>query len=84
MPRRNDIAKILVIGSGSIVIPTTLGARRAYYTSGRPEEEVGESHSTLFKMRPGEIEQSSHDFTFKSVLRAMTPPILVDAYKNLP
>jgi Rps23 Pro-64 3,4-dihydroxylase Tpa1-like proline 4-hydroxylase len=54
-----------------------------YYTNGRPEEEVGESHSTLFKMRPGEVEHLTNQVTFKSVLRAVTPPILVDAYKSL-
>jgi Rps23 Pro-64 3,4-dihydroxylase Tpa1-like proline 4-hydroxylase len=54
-----------------------------YYTNGRPEEEVAESHSTSWRMRPGEVEESTPEFTFKSVLRAVTPPILVDAYKNL-
>jgi len=53
-----------------------------YYTNGRPEEEVGESHSTLFKARPGEIEHRPRT-TLKTIVRAVTPPILVDAYKSL-
>jgi Rps23 Pro-64 3,4-dihydroxylase Tpa1-like proline 4-hydroxylase len=54
-----------------------------YYTNGRPEEEVTEVHSTLFRARPGEVESATERWTFHSVLRAVTPPILIDAYKSL-
>jgi hypothetical protein len=64
-------------------VPCLQGGSTYYYANGRPEEEVGDSHSTLFKMCPGEVEQREHEVTFKSVLRAVTPPILVDAYKSL-
>ncbi|PIQ96307.1 MAG: proline hydroxylase [Nitrospinae bacterium CG11_big_fil_rev_8_21_14_0_20_56_8] len=30
-----------------------------YYTNGRPEEEIGQHHSTLFKLRPGEAVEST-------------------------
>jgi len=53
-----------------------------YYTNGRPEEEVGEAHSTLFKARPEDVVQPQHS-TLGSFMRAVTPPILVDAYKSL-
>jgi len=53
-----------------------------YYTNGRPEEEVNEAHSTIFRARPGEVEQPQRS-TFRSFVRAVTPPIFVDAYKNL-
>lgn len=53
-----------------------------YYTNGRPEEEVGESHTTIFKGRPGEIDEPQSS-RFQSVVRAVTPPVLVDVYKKL-
>ena len=58
-----------------------------YYSNGRPEEEVTASHSTIFKLRPGEIEQPQidppHVSGFRNFVRAITPPILADAYKSL-
>jgi len=55
-----------------------------YYSNGRPAEEVGESHSTLFKARPGEADQPQQQpSSLKNLVRAVTPPILVDAYKSL-
>ncbi len=54
-----------------------------YYSNGRPEEEVGESHSTLFMARPGEVVVEAQPSSFKNFVRALTPPIVVDAYKSL-
>jgi Rps23 Pro-64 3,4-dihydroxylase Tpa1-like proline 4-hydroxylase len=52
-----------------------------YYSNGRPEEEVNEVHSTLFQARPGDVEEKPS--AFKKFVHAVTPPIVVDAYKNL-
>lgn len=55
-----------------------------YYSNGRPEEEVNDSHSTLFMKRPGEvIEEPQTSHSFKDFVRAVTPPILTDAYRSL-
>jgi Rps23 Pro-64 3,4-dihydroxylase Tpa1-like proline 4-hydroxylase len=53
-----------------------------YYTNGRPEEEVGEAHSTLFQQRPGTEMPSAQD-TVRKVLHAITPPIIVDAIRKV-
>src|SRR5271168_1643916 len=53
-----------------------------YYSNGRPEEEIGESHSTLFQQRPGtEIPPAQQ--TLKRILHAITPPIIADAVKKI-
>lgn len=52
-----------------------------YYSNGRPEEEVSEPHSTLFQHRPDAEEPKQS--AIKSVLRAVTPPIIVDAIKRV-
>lgn len=54
-----------------------------YYTNGRPEEEIADAHTTVFRARPGEVLPESPKHTFRDVLRAVTPPILADAYKSL-
>jgi Rps23 Pro-64 3,4-dihydroxylase Tpa1-like proline 4-hydroxylase len=56
-----------------------------YYSNGRPEEELSDSHSTLFMQRAGTAPavESPKAVTMKSILQAITPPIIVDAYKNL-
>ena len=60
-----------------------------YYSNGRPEEEVSDSHSTVFKTRPDQagnqpaVQAKGAGRTVKDILHAVTPPILVDAYKNL-
>jgi Rps23 Pro-64 3,4-dihydroxylase Tpa1-like proline 4-hydroxylase len=56
-----------------------------YYSNGRPEEELSDSHSTLFMQRAGAAPavESPKVSTMKSILHAITPPIIVDAYKNL-
>jgi hypothetical protein len=51
-----------------------------YYSNGRPEEEVRDAHSTLFVRRPGEVDEKPA--VLKQVMRAVCPPILVDAYKK--
>ena len=50
-----------------------------YYTNGRPEEEQRDSHSTLFKIRPGE----KLTVTSKQLLRGLTPPLLFEAMARL-
>jgi Rps23 Pro-64 3,4-dihydroxylase Tpa1-like proline 4-hydroxylase len=52
-----------------------------YYSNGRPEEEVSESHSTLFQHRPGAEEPKQS--VIKSAVRAVTPPIIIDTIKRL-
>ncbi len=60
-----------------------------YYTNGRPEEEVTEAHSTLFRARPGEevavIEApaKASSWNARKLAWALTPPILHEAYKKL-
>lgn len=53
-----------------------------YYTNGRPEEESGDAHSTLFQQRPG-AEAPPPPSAVKNVLRAVTPPIIFDAVKKI-
>jgi 2OG-Fe(II) oxygenase superfamily len=52
-----------------------------YYSNGRPEEEVGEAHTTLFQERPGAT-RPIRDAVSK-VLHAVTPPIVVDTIKRV-
>jgi len=52
-----------------------------YYSNGRPEEEAGEFHSTLFKERPG-AKQPVQGLLSKA-LHAITPPIIVSAIKKV-
>jgi Rps23 Pro-64 3,4-dihydroxylase Tpa1-like proline 4-hydroxylase len=56
-----------------------------YYSNGRPQEELSGDHSTLFMQRPGAapIAEDSNRVTMKSILRAITPPIIVDTLKGL-
>lgn len=49
-----------------------------YYTNGRPEEERGVGHSTLYQERPGEHIQRT-----RKTIERMAPPILVDAARQL-
>ncbi len=56
-----------------------------YYSNGRPEEELSDSHSTLFMQRVSaapEVE-SPKSVTMKTIVKAITPPIIVHAYKSL-
>ena len=52
-----------------------------YYSNGRPEEEVGDVHSTLFMERPG-TKRPFQDAA-KKVFHAITPPIVVDTIKKV-
>jgi Rps23 Pro-64 3,4-dihydroxylase Tpa1-like proline 4-hydroxylase len=54
-----------------------------YYTNGRPEEEVNEDHSTLFKRRP-EDNAPAHLAAEKTkgFIRAITPPVLFKAARS--
>jgi len=52
-----------------------------YYSNGRPEEEVGESHSTLFQHRPGS--EAPKESAVKRVLHAITPPVVVNTIKKI-
>jgi Rps23 Pro-64 3,4-dihydroxylase Tpa1-like proline 4-hydroxylase len=56
-----------------------------YYSNGRPAYEVSNSHSTLFKARPKEdlTYKSSSNFTVKTVLKKLVPPIIFDLKKSL-
>lgn len=53
-----------------------------YYSNGRPLSELRPEHlpsSSLWQERPGERFQS--DGRFKSIIRGLTPPFLMEAYK---
>ncbi len=52
-----------------------------YYSNGRPEEEVGDAHSTLFQHRPGAVVEKPRT-SLKDVVVAVTPPILISAAKK--
>ena len=56
-----------------------------YYSNGRPEEEVSDSHSTLFMTRPGDIKEPEavqKSSALRSVLKAVTPPIIADVVRG--
>jgi hypothetical protein len=58
-----------------------------YYTNGRPEEEAGDAHSTLFVARPGEVlpvqkKPTGEAWTLRRIAWALTPPILHEMYKK--
>jgi Rps23 Pro-64 3,4-dihydroxylase Tpa1-like proline 4-hydroxylase len=53
-----------------------------YYSNGRPAEEVRAAHTTHFVRRPEEVTVDKR-YTFKQIVHAFSPPILVDAYKKV-
>lgn len=53
-----------------------------YYSNGRPEEEMRESHSTLFPEPQGE-HRNGESGALRRIIRSVTPPVLVDAYKRI-
>ncbi len=53
-----------------------------YYSNGRPEEEVTDAHSTLFKERPGVVKTNS-GMSAKKFVRSLVPPIITDAYHSI-
>ncbi|MBB6142811.1 Rps23 Pro-64 3,4-dihydroxylase Tpa1-like proline 4-hydroxylase [Silvibacterium bohemicum] len=57
-----------------------------YYSNGRPEEEISDSHTTNFRQRPdapAAAEANGKSHGVKGFLTAVTPPFIVDAYKSL-
>ena len=54
-----------------------------YYSNGRPAEEVSDSHTTVFKSRPGAEKATVSSGNGKGLLHAVTPPIIADAYRKL-
>jgi len=42
-----------------------------YYTDGRPEEEIGKDHSTIFRERPNEPKENSFKIKFGKYLRKL-------------
>jgi Rps23 Pro-64 3,4-dihydroxylase Tpa1-like proline 4-hydroxylase len=58
-----------------------------YYSNGRPQEEVTDAHSTLFQQPKGSPPQRAkkerEGSGVKRVIKAITPPILIDAFKSL-
>jgi len=52
-----------------------------YYSNGRPEEEVHETHSTLFQQSPGSARPVRD--TVGKVVHAITPPIILNAVKKM-
>jgi len=51
-----------------------------YYSNGRPDEETGNDHSTLFQARPGDKIATDK---FKTIFKKLVPPILIDAQEYL-
>jgi len=55
-----------------------------YYTQGRPENEKNETHSTLFRQRPGEgFKESDESAGIRTVVKKLVPPILIDGLNLL-
>lgn len=52
-----------------------------YYSNGRPEDEAGELHSTLFQ-QPAEAQRPIRNAVGK-VVHAITPPIVLDTIKRV-
>ena len=52
-----------------------------YYTNGRPEAEQGNSHSTVFRRRPGE--EADRIELARKVIRSFVPPVVTDAVRFL-
>jgi|GEM_PF-2675273 len=56
-----------------------------YYSNGRPAAEIAESHSTIFKSRPGEgvLAPSESKFSTKELIKPCIPPTLLHQLKKL-
>jgi Rps23 Pro-64 3,4-dihydroxylase Tpa1-like proline 4-hydroxylase len=54
-----------------------------YYSNGRPAHEIGASHTTVFKNRPGVVKPVESNGNGQGLLHAITPPIVKDAYRKL-
>jgi Rps23 Pro-64 3,4-dihydroxylase Tpa1-like proline 4-hydroxylase len=53
-----------------------------YYTNGRPESEQSAAHSTLFQKRPASASTNSTKYRIKRMIRAWTPPIIMDTIQG--
>lgn len=53
-----------------------------YYSNGRPAEEISAAHATLYQTRPQEF-WTKGNFSWKSLLRKMTPPLLLEFIRYL-
>jgi Rps23 Pro-64 3,4-dihydroxylase Tpa1-like proline 4-hydroxylase len=51
-----------------------------YYSNGRPEQERSQSHSTLFRARPGD--QNGISDKVKEGVRLVTPPIILETVRR--
>lgn len=54
-----------------------------YYSNGRPAEEISDSHSTVFKNRPGVVKEAETNGNGRGFLKSVTPPIVADAVRSL-
>jgi Rps23 Pro-64 3,4-dihydroxylase Tpa1-like proline 4-hydroxylase len=56
-----------------------------YYSNGRPAAEISESHSTIFRSRPGEgaLASSESKFSTKELIKSCIPPILLNQLKKI-
>lgn len=54
-----------------------------YYTNGRPKEEDVGRHSTIFKLRPGEVIHKSMREKIKNWIIRLTPPIVFEIRDSL-
>jgi len=53
-----------------------------YYSNGRPDEQVADEHTTVFKARPGtKLEEPRTPV--KDILRSLTPPVIWNGLKSL-
>jgi len=53
-----------------------------YYSNGRPSEEVGSSHTTIFRERPNENLKESISWSkgAKTFIKKLVPPIFIDLF----
>lgn len=56
-----------------------------YYTNGRPEHEVTNEHSTVFRARPGEAFEADKETksSWKEIAKKFVPPIALEARRKL-
>jgi Rps23 Pro-64 3,4-dihydroxylase Tpa1-like proline 4-hydroxylase len=52
-----------------------------YYSNGRPQDEVRESHSTLFVQRPNEVNERR--MNLRHLVHAFCPPIVTQTYRKI-
>ena len=54
-----------------------------YYSQSRPEEELNDVHSTLFKERPGEDLTEKEGGGAKEIVKKFIPPIFIDVVRAI-